>query len=462
MTLAGLLASHAIGATPNLSSAWREGGVHPEDRVVDVLGCMFAGTSIDSARRAAALIAGNSADGRSTVASGRAKVKPAAAAQANALLARAYDFGPLTPFDGETPLWSHISETTVPAALAMAEETKAPMHAVLAALTVGDDVAARISRALKFLPGTGWDSPGLVNRFASAVIAARLWNLDERELIQAWGLVLQQVSGTFQAIDEHSDAFTYVQGLAARDGIEAVDLVRSGYSGGAGGLDGRFGLFQTFGSGLPEMASVVGGLGDEYLGDQIFKPYPGCRFTHGPIDIARGWQESQKDFSLGIREIFLTVHPHHIDSPLDHPVGGGEPLSRTSALFSFQFQTANALLRGMPLPSHFDDASRNDPAVRRLAGLIRLLPAPEPSFELTAAHIHIHMSNGGVLAGDIDYPWGDPRGVALTRSDIDAKFTANLRHAGIEDDPAAVLPRLRDSLRSNSPFDLSLFPALTG
>lgn len=453
MTLATILASHAIEAIPDLSSGCLQSA---QNRLVDALGCMVAGTRIDSACQASALIAENSREGSSTVVSNRARVKPAAAAQANALLARAYDFGPLTPFDGETPIWSHISETTVPVALALAEDCGASTQTMLEALIVADDVAARISRALEFVPGTGWDSPGLVNRFAAAVIAARLWKLGKSELIQAWGLVLQQVSGTFQAIDEHSDAFTFVQGLAARDGIEAMDLARYGYSGGLGALDGRFGLFRTYGAGAPEIAAATAGLGEEYFGDQIFKPYPGCRFTHGPIDIARRLRETVANSRLRIQEISVSVHPHHIGSPLDLPVGD-VALSRPAALFSFQFQTANALLRGTPVPAHFDDAKRNETDVRRLARLVRLQPAPGASFPLTAAQIEVRMNDGTAFVAEADYPWGDPRGVPLKRTDIDAKFVANLQHAGVQGSGEALVSRLREVLTSDGPLDLSQF-----
>ncbi|WAL47232.1 MmgE/PrpD family protein [Rhodococcus pyridinivorans] len=380
MNLARTLASHAIEATPDAAFE----SPHDRyllDRVVDTLGCMIAGTRVDSTRRAAALVTRNSAPGRSSVALEEGKVGPASAAYANALLARAYDFGPLTPFDGASPIWSHISETTVPVAVALAEDCGASARTMLEALIVADDVAARISRALEFVPGTGWDNPGLINRFASAVVAARLWNLSADELVRAWGLVLQQVSGTFQAIDEHSDAFTFVQGLAARDGIEAAD--------------------------------------------------PGT-----------------------VREITLTVHPHHIGSPLDLPVEDAE-VSRPAALFGFQFQTANALVRGRPVPAHFDDPFRNDPEVLRLAHLVRLRPAAESSFPLTAAHLEIRADDGRTHADRIDHPWGDPRGVPAGRADVDAKFVANLRHAGLGDSADASLSRVRAILASNDRIDLS-------
>lgn len=94
MNLARTLASHAIEATPDAAFE----SPHDRyllDRVVDTLGCMIAGTRVDSTRRAAALVTRNSAPGRSSVALEEGKVGPASAAYANALLARAYDFGPL-------------------------------------------------------------------------------------------------------------------------------------------------------------------------------------------------------------------------------------------------------------------------------------------------------------------------------------------------------------------------------
>ncbi|WP_241385601.1 MmgE/PrpD family protein [Rhodococcus sp. CH91] len=453
MTLARILASHAIESTPSpaFESPYLSALV---DRVIDTLGCAVAGTKVESVRRAAEFLAYNAATGRSSLVFQGTRTTPGAAAYANALLARAYDFGPLTPFDGTTPIWSPISETTVPVAVAVAEDCGASARTMLEALVVADDVTARISRALEFVPGTGWDNPGLVNRFGSAVVAARLWRLSPDELVRAWGLVLQQVSGTFQAIEEHSEAFTYIQGLAARDGIEAADLVRHGYSGGDGAFDGRFGLFSTYGAGHPSAASVRDRLGRVYFGDQIFKPYPGCRFTHGPVDIAGNLHADLGGASSTIREITLTVHPHHVGSPLDLPVANSA-VSRPAALFGFQFQVANALVRGRPVPAHFDDPARNDLEVLRLARLVRLRASDNPAVPLTAAHLELRTNDGAVCARSIDYPWGDPRGIGATSADIDAKFVANLRHAEFEGSPEKCLSVLRAILVSQERFDLS-------
>lgn len=454
MTLAHTLASHAIKATPDLSSGAQKS--RPENRVMDVIGCIIAGSQSEAAVQAAARIVENSNSGNSTAAFHQRKIKPAAAAQANALLARAYDFGPLTPFDGQEPIWSHISETTVPVALALAEDSGCTAQQMLEALVVADDLAARISRSLKFLPGTGWDSPGLINRFASAVIAARLWKMSPAQLICAWGLVLQQVSGTFQSIDEHSEAFTFIQGLTARDGIEAADLARHGYTGGPGALSGRFGLFHTFGVGEPDMAAVVAGLGEIYYGDEIFKPYPGCRFTHGPIDLARVVHTSVAADPKQVASIKVTVHPHHIGSPLDLPMNGAA-ISRPAALFSFQFQSANALLRGKPIPVHFDELQRNDPQVLALAGLVQLEPSADSTFPLTGAQMKLELHDGSVQVCETDFPWGDPRGISLSSADIDAKFQVNLRHAGMSTAGDTMTEELRAQLASNDRLELKQF-----
>ena len=79
------------------------------------------------------------------------RLPAASAAFANAVLARSFDFEPVEA-DGPqgTRVAAHISGTTVPVALALAELTGASGAELLTALAVGDDVTARLAVASGF------------------------------------------------------------------------------------------------------------------------------------------------------------------------------------------------------------------------------------------------------------------------------------------------------------------------
>jgi 2-methylcitrate dehydratase PrpD len=68
------------------------------------------------------------------------------AALVNSVMARSYDYEPTGPLvDGKsTP--AHVSGTTVPTAITVAEYVGATGKDLLTALIVGDDIASRITR----------------------------------------------------------------------------------------------------------------------------------------------------------------------------------------------------------------------------------------------------------------------------------------------------------------------------
>ncbi|WP_370530793.1 hypothetical protein [Prescottella equi] len=60
----------------------------------------------------------------------------------------------------------------------------------------------------------------------------------------------------------------------------------------------------------------------------------------------------------------------------------------------------------MPEPEHFDDATRNDPDVVRLARPVRLQPAPDDAFPMTGTRLEIRTNDGESVTGRVDSPWG--------------------------------------------------------
>jgi len=116
----------------------------------------------------------------------------------NSIMARSYDFEPVGPFvDGRnTP--GHISGTTVPTAIAVAEQRGMSGKDILTAIILGDDLASRINAASLFSLDQGWDCVGTANMFGATAIAGRLAGLNERQLVNALGIVVNQLSGTMQ------------------------------------------------------------------------------------------------------------------------------------------------------------------------------------------------------------------------------------------------------------------------
>jgi 2-methylcitrate dehydratase PrpD len=95
-------------------------------------------------------------------------------AMVNSIMCRSFDFEPVGPYVEDLNISAHISGTTVPTVLAMAELKRASGKELITALILGDDIASRILAASHYSFDIGWDGTGTVNMFGSTAIAGRL------------------------------------------------------------------------------------------------------------------------------------------------------------------------------------------------------------------------------------------------------------------------------------------------
>jgi 2-methylcitrate dehydratase PrpD len=197
-------------------------------RIIDTLGCLIGGATDAGNPELVKLIKEDGGKKEATILiyGGRAPV--AAAALVNCIMARSFDFGPVSPLVEGVSWPGHISETTVPTALTLAEVADASGRDMITALLVGDDIAARILAGSGFGFSLGWDGVGTVNTFGVTAMAGRLLGLNKIQLRHAFGIALNQMGTTFQSFWDGTTAFKLPQGLAARGGITSVQLAGQG------------------------------------------------------------------------------------------------------------------------------------------------------------------------------------------------------------------------------------------
>lgn len=163
-----------------------------------MVGCLIAGANASGCGLVKDLLKEWGGKKESTILVHGGKIPADNAAMINSIMARSYDFEPVGPFvDGRnTP--GHISGTTVPTAIAVAEQRGMSGKDILTAIILGDDLASRINAASLFSLDQGWDCVGTANMFGATAIAGRLAGLNERQLVNALGIVVNQLSGTMQ------------------------------------------------------------------------------------------------------------------------------------------------------------------------------------------------------------------------------------------------------------------------
>ncbi len=344
------------------------------------------------------------------------------AAMVNSIMARSYDFEPAGPLvDGKsTP--AHISGTTVPVAFAVAEQKAASGKDLLTALILGDDVASRVIAASNLNLDSGFEPTGIGNMFGATAIAGKLMGLTEEQLVNAFGITLNQVAGTFQNIFDTSHSFKLPQGLAARGGIFAAALAAKGFTSVKEALTGKYGYFALYCRTCdPEV--VTRDLGEKFYADNSFKPYPCCRSNHSAIDCTLGLIREKGIQADDVNEVHVNVPQKAFEFVTGQPFVIRE-VPQVSAAFSLQYTVASSLLRQSMALKHFTEEYVLDPKVMDMVGKIRLTGAMPPEKPL-ATRVTIFMKDGKEYEMQVDIPRGNDTATPLTKEEKRQKFLNN-------------------------------------
>jgi 2-methylcitrate dehydratase PrpD len=392
-------------------------------RIIDIVGCLIGGANGGGCAGMRDLIKDWGGKEQATILIHGGKAPAGNAAMLNSIMARSFDYGVITPYIGERPVWAHIAETNIPTAITMAECQHAGGKELLTALILGDDLTTRISAASTRAISQGWDTPGTVNKFGAAAIACKLMGMNERQIINAFGIVLNQLAGSFHPIQEGAHCFKLAQGLASRDGIIAAELAGKGWTGGSDPLLGKFGYFALYCK-EHDTAPLTKNLGKEFYGDCTFKPYPSCRFIHSTIDCALELSKNKEIILKDIASITINVAPMHFDSPLNRPLEL-EGFLQGKAIFSLQYHAANALIRKCVKPEHLTEEFIRDSKVGSLARKVNVTGDIPPD-KIEAAEVTVCMKDGQKFHACVDEAKGNALKKPLSKADIIEKFRGNV------------------------------------
>jgi 2-methylcitrate dehydratase PrpD len=353
------------------------------------------------------------------------KVPAAQAAMVNCILCRSFDYEPVSPVVEDSMAPGHVSGTTVMTALTLGEAVRAGGREILTAMLLGDDLAARLLNTCEFTLALGWDGNGTANAMGATAIAARLLGLDEKQLRNAFGLVLSQLSGSAQNITESTTAFKLPLGLAARNAIFSAELAAAGWTAPKDALQGPFGYYDLFSSGIRNEELLTKDLGKKFWGDRTFKPYPACRGTHGAIDCALDIVNEHGIDPDGIERVTMFSPGGGLDGVLSQPWEIGD-FPHGNAIFSFRFTIATALLKGSVRPKHVTEQAIRDPKLADLIAKIDFasLPAGSKGVALT-----VRMKDGATHTAESRIARGDIAANPISRDELLAKFWDNVEFA---------------------------------
>ena len=339
---------------------------------------------------------------------------------------------------------SHHSPTTVMTALALGESANISGRELLAAIIIGDDITARLIAASGMDLGLGWDGTGTFTAFGAAAIAGRLIGLNYRQMQHAFGIVLNNVASTVQAVWDGATTFKYGQGSAAMNGIIAARLAQKGWTGVSDPFLSPHGFYSLYTSGCSHPEILTENLGKRYFAEAVFKPYPCCRATHTTIDAALALVR-QHHFSIDeIAKVTLFCSPRFKNTFVAKPFQIRE-YPHCDAIFSLAYTCATALKNQCVKQEHFTDAAIRDPKINALINKTDILPFTEPKRE--GIEIQVILKDGQTFGEHVTTAKGDPISKALTKKEIVEKYFQQVEFSKtVRKDNAVVVMEKIDNL----------------
>ncbi len=392
-------------------------------RIIDTLGCLIGGATDAGNPELLRLIKDNGGKAEATILVHGGKAPVGEAALVNCIMARSFDFEPVSPLVEGISCPGHISGTTVPTAFSLAEATGTSGRDLVTALLVGDDIASRILAASGFGFTLGWDGVGTVNTFGVTAIAGRFLGLNKSQLQNAFGIALNLLGTTFQSFWDGTTSFKLPQGLAARAGIFAARLAKSGWTGPEDALFSRFGYYKMFTEGAQKPQALTDNLGRAYYSDGTIKPYPCCRIPHAAIQGALELVNKYEIKADDIVSVDLDLAQGGIDHVCGHPFKIGA-FPHGNAAFSYEYVTATAFLFGSVRPEHFTEKAIRNPQIMDFIRKIKLTAVEDIPFE--KARVTVALKDGRKLSGTVLNVKGDPLANPMSPDDIIAKFWLNV------------------------------------
>ncbi len=315
------------------------------------------------------------------------------AAMINSFEMRSYDFEPVQCENpGKKCSAGHISGTTIPTALAMAENLDASGKDFILALALGDDITARLGTASGFDVYAGWDNTNTINGLGATTIAGKLAGLNEAQLNNAYGIDLNTLGSSMDNINFKTMAFKLPMAWAARNAIFSADFGKRGMTATHDALGGKKGYFYLFcGDGQkPEL--LCKDLGKVYYGDVVIKPWSSCRVTHPSINAILQIVNERDIDPKQVEKVIVHVTPRTSKGFTAEPWEPGEEPQVTAA-FSIIYTAALAVLYKDVRPEYMTEEAMKDPLLNEVISKVEIAPTLAPD-EYVTANVDIVMKDG--------------------------------------------------------------------
>jgi 2-methylcitrate dehydratase PrpD len=402
-TLAEFVATHP-------SRGWSDSVEHEAHRTfMNWLGCAVGAARHETAEAALAAISALEPAPQATVLGRKERVDVASAALVNGITSHTFDFD-----DTHLKTIIHPAGPVASALLALAEQTGASGRQLIDSLVLGIDVSCRIGNVM--YPDhydRGWHITGSTGALGAAAGCARLLGLDVQKTQMALGIAASQPIGTREQFGTMTKPFH--PGGAARAGLMAALLARSGFTASPKAIEAPRGMVQTI-STKYDWREATDELGQRFeISFNTYKPFACGIVIHPSIDActqlrAKGVTPEE------VERIELKVHALVLEL-----TGKKTPADGLQAKFSVYHGCAAGLTFGRAGEEEFSSEIVNRPDMVALRS--KVVATIDDSIDEASADVTAILKDGRRVHVHVEHAIGSLQN-PMTDAQLETKFHA--------------------------------------
>ena len=337
--------------------------------LLDTIGVMIAGAGGTIATQAEAVISAVRPEGKIPVPGRKRRADLLDAAFLGGTAAHGIELD-----DGYRHGSAHCGCVVIPAALSVAGDRKANGQALITAIIAGYETNISLARACApDLRHRGFHPTSAVGPFGAAMATATLRGHNARQLANALGIAASSAAGLFAFVNGGADIKRLHAGHASREGMQAALLAEQGVEGPPQVIESRDGFMQAFAFGRIDKARPIAlppavpfGITDCYI-----KPYACCRHIQPAVEAMFGMCKDENIAFEDIKKVNVETYKiaaEHGAVPWD---------DYASAQLSFPYLMSLAARYRAVKIEHFEDETRNSPALADFARKVTVTAPPE-------------------------------------------------------------------------------------
>ncbi len=340
----------------------------------------------------------------------------------------------------------HLSATTLPAALALGEQSGCSGDRFLRAVAAGYEISSRLGRAVEGgLRGRGFHATGAVGPFGAGAAASVMLGLDRAQTAHALGIAASGAGGTFAFLSEGASSRHTHAAWASTNGLTAALMAKQGMTGPTLALEGQDGFLSAYAGAFD--ASYICAVPPSQSGayeihNTYRKLFTACGHSLPAITAALELRDRVLPRIEEVERIEVRGYPAAARLTNRDPGSVGE------AKFSMPCIVALALLFGNVTDREMRMAVLARPEVRRLAAKVVVVEDPKISADfprLRASEIRIELKDGTRFSKYADAAIGLPENPA-SEEQIAQKFIDNAQGSLAPDAISSFITRLPSDL----------------